>query len=426
MPGYVEFISATRVKGWAYDPDRITPATVKLVLNEAVVAECLADLPRADVGKVLKSSGLHGFDVSIEGKVAAADLPKLKVLSSAGKGWSPLKVIAKKPPRKGSYQDFDGTGSSKSLEKLEALRLRDLPRADRSAPPLQGMAVLDIGCNEGFFCVEAVCQGASRVVGIDFNKTFIESARQRCPEATFIQGTWWNIPDEKFDCIFFLSAIHYESEQKRLLRKLLDHLTPRGVLVLECGVFVEGSTRAWRTVKRWDGIKRYPTMELLMKDLLADYAVRPIGPSVDQAGDPVPRYVFHCTPHAPVAMIIAAPSLSGKTNLSFQLEGQGIPTYSTDAMLKKLVVREDQRWRPLAQKLVERFGTGRPNIEELGAFIAENHLEDELCEIIAAEAPAEVKLFCIQGEVLRRASVQEALKTRLAARNIRPWLVTPL
>lgn len=424
MPGYVEFISATRVKGWAYDPDRITPATVKLVLNETVIAECLADLPRPDVAKVLKSSGLHGFNVSIAGKIAFADLPNLKVLSSEGADWKPLKAT-RKTQKKVSYQDFDGMGSSKSHQKLEALRLRDLPRSDRSAPPLQGMAVLDIGCNEGFFCIEAVCQGAARVVGIDFNKVFIDSARQRCPQATFIQGSWWDIPNEKFDCIFFLSAIHYEPEQHRLLRKLRDHLTPTGVLILECGVFAEGGVRAWRTVKRWDGIKRYPTFDLLMNDLLADYAVRPIGHSVDQEGDPVPRFVFHCTPHAPIAMIIAAPSLSGKTNLSFQLEGRGIPTYSTDAMLKKLVTLEEQRWRPLAQKLIERFGTGRPNIEELGAFIVENSLEEELCEIIVTEAPAEAKLFCIQGEVLRRVSVQNALKAQLAARNIRPWLVTP-
>ena len=64
---------------------------------------------------------------------------------------------------------------------------------------------------------------------------------------------------------------------------LRDRLTPTGVLVLECGVVMEGATRAWRTYSRWDGVKRYPTLELLMRDLLVDYAVRPTGPSVDQA-----------------------------------------------------------------------------------------------------------------------------------------------
>ena len=427
MPGYVEFISATKVKGWAYDPGSQTPATVKLVLNQTVVAECLADLPREDVGKALRSSGLHGFEIPLDGKVAAADLRNLKVLASSGRDWTPLKHTKRKAQRKGSYQDFDGTGSSKSHEKLKALRLGDLPRPDRSAPPLFSKSVLDIGCNEGFFCAEAVAQGASRVIGIDQNKAFIESARERCPEATFVQGSWWDIPGEKFDCIFFLSAMHYEPEPQRLLRKLRDHLTPSGVLVLECGVVAGGGVRGWRTVKRWDGVKRYPTIELLMRDLLAEYAVRPTGPSVDQAGDPVPRQVFHCTPHAPIAMLVAAPSLSGKTNLSFQLETRGVPTYSTDAMIKRLVRSEDQRWRSIAQKLIERFGTERPdNLSTMGTFIVENKLEDEMCEMIVDEAPAEASLFCIQGEALRHSSIQEMLKKKLAARNIRPWFVTPL
>lgn len=429
MPGFVEVMSATRVKGWAHDPDRKTPATVRVVLNQAVVAECVADLPRADVAKALKSTGLHGFDIALNGKVTAADLPNLQVLASSGAEWKPLKIFkGKKAPPRGSYQDFDGSGASasNSHEKLKALRLGDLPRTDRYAAPLRGKSLLDLGCNEGFFCAEAVRQGASRVVGIDFKQTFIESARRRCPEATFIQATWWDIPDEKFDCILFLSGIHYEPEQKKLLRKLREHLAPDGVLVLECGVFVEGGVRAWRSVKRWDGVRRYPTMDLLKRDLLEGYAVRPAGRSVDQKGDPVPRYVFHCTAHSPIAMIVAAPSLSGKTILSFQLESRGIPVYSTDLTIARLVMHADQEWRPLAQRLRERFAADQlPNMAQAALYIVDNKLEDELCEIIANETPAEANIFCIQGDALRHASIQDALKQKLVARNIRPWLVKP-
>ena len=427
MPGYVELLTLTRVKGWAHDPTRNTPAAVKLVLDQNVIAEGIADLPREDVAKALKSSGRHGFDIRFAAKLSDADLPRLTVLTSSGSEWTALKRTERATAPRRSYQDFDGSGSSKSREKLKLLRLGDLPRPDPKVPPLHGKAVLDLGCNEGFFCIEAVRQGASRVVGIDMRKEFIESARNRCPEATFIHGSWWKLPDEKFDCILFLSAIHYEKDPRGLLRKLREHLTPRGVLILECGVVMEGATRAWRSYNRWDGVKRYPTLELLMRNLLADYAVRPTGPSVNQAGDPVPRYVYHCTPLAPVAMIIGAPSLSGKTNLSFQLEGRGVPTHSIDTTLARLVVREDQRWRPLAAKLIERFGAGRPaNLSTMGNWIVENGLEDELCEIIVSEAPLDISVFCIQGEALRHASVQDSLKKKLVARNIRPWLVAPL
>jgi len=427
MPGYVEVISPARVKGWAYDPRAQGPVTVRLIVNDAVIAECVADLPREDVGKALKSSGRHGFDISIDGKIAAADLPKLTVLSSSGDKWKPLKNIAAQAHKKKAYQDFDGSGSSNSRAKLAALQLHDLPRSDSDAPPLQGKSVLDIGCNEGYFCAEAVRQGASRVVGIDIQRASIDSARQRCPAATFVQGSWWDIPDEKFDCIFFLSAIHYEPEQRKLLRKLRDHLTPRGVLILECGVVVEGGVRAWRTIQRWDGVRRYPTRDLLVRDLLADFAVRPVGRSVDQAGDPIPRYVFHCTPYASIAMIVGARTLSGKSSLAFQLETRGVPTYSTDATIARLVMHADQGWRPLAQALRKRFPPNRaPNMAQVAIFIVENKLEEALCEIIATEAPGEAGLFCIQGDVLRHASIQDALKAKLATRNIRPWLVQPL
>ena len=429
MPGFVETISPRRVTGWAYDPKRKTPATVRVVLDETVVAESLANLRRDDVGKALKSSGLHGFDILLKDRLAAGELQKLRVLSSSGSGWQVLEVLRSKeaPPARKSYQDFDGTGSSKSHEKLEALRLDLLPRADRETPPLQGKAVLDIGCNEGFFCIEAVRQGASRVVGIDHNASVIESARRRCPEAEFIHGNWWKMPDERFDCIFFLSAMHYEPQPRKLLHKLRDHLNPGGVLILECGVVSEPRLRVWRTIRRGDGVVRYPTMELLKRDLLTDFAVRRVGGSVAQKGDPIARHALHCTPHAPIAMIIAARSRTGKTVFSFQLGARDIPTYSTDLLFSRLFRREDQAWRPVTQKLRERFPQGvRRDLVQVALYVVENQLEDEVCEIIVDEAPADAPLFAIEGDVLRHASVQEALKRKLIARNIRPWLVSPL
>jgi hypothetical protein len=200
------------------------------------------------------------------------------------------------------------------------------------------------------------------------------------------------------------------------------------VLVLECGAMNEPGVRAWRTIKRWDGVKRYPTLDYLRIDLLQDYAVRPVGRSVDQQGDPVRRYVYHCTPHAPIAMIIGGHSKQGKTNLSFQFETKGVPAYPTDVILKKLIIDEDQRWRPLSQALTGHFGTNWPlDISKLGAYIAEkNNLVDELCTLIADEAPVEVKMFIIQGEVLRHPAVQQSLKAKLSAKRVRPWLVSPL
>ncbi len=67
-----------------------------------------------------------------------------------------------------AYQSFDGEkADSKSAEKLTRIRLPD---------SLADKALLDIGCNEGFFCNAAVKRGATRVVGIDANEKIIESS----------------------------------------------------------------------------------------------------------------------------------------------------------------------------------------------------------------------------------------------------------
>ena len=135
----------------------------------------------------------------------------------------------------------------------------------------------------------------------------VRRARERVGGAEFRHASWWEIPDEKFDVIFFLSAIHYEPEPKKLLDKLAGHLTDDGVLVLECGVKGGAGKKQWHVVPRWDGAKRYPSLDLLRQELLSRYGVRWIGPSVNQAGDPVPRFVFHCKLRRPVAMVITGP-----------------------------------------------------------------------------------------------------------------------
>lgn len=43
---------------------------------------------------------------------------------------------------------------------------------------LEGKTVLDIGCNMGMICMEAKRRGAERVVGIDYDKKIIETAKK--------------------------------------------------------------------------------------------------------------------------------------------------------------------------------------------------------------------------------------------------------
>jgi SAM-dependent methyltransferase len=425
VKGCIEDVRTDLVKGWAFDalkPD--VPPRVRVLLDDAVIAEDLAVTDRPDVARAMGvKSATCGFrmKVSLDSDVLA----KVAVQASTGGSWVDMARV--RPPQiRRHYQDFDGTGSSKSHEKLKALRLESIHGGKllpgRSA--LAGKSVLDIGCNEGFFCAEALRQGAKRVVGIDFKKQFVESARARVKGAKFIHASWWDLPDEKFDVILFLSAIHYEPEQKKLLDKLAGHLTDDGVLVLECGVKGGAGKKQWHLVPRWDGAKRYPSLDLLRRELLSQYAVRWIGPSVNQGGDPVPRFVFHCKLRRPVAMVIAGPSQAGKSALAHELLEHGLPHYDSDTALAKLLMHEENSKLPLAQALIAKFGKGRPkNLSLVGKYVVDANLCDEFVSMVLKEIPAESRLFVIEGEIFRHTIVQTTLFKQLAKAGIRAWLV---
>jgi SAM-dependent methyltransferase len=424
LKGCVEKVLPDLVKGWAFDPLKpgVSPR-IRILLDGRVIAEDVASTDRPDVARAVgvPSAAPCGFSTGV--RLDTVVLSKVIVQASTGGQWVDMARV--RPARVGHYQDFDGKGSSKSHEKLAALRLDNINAGETVAGrPLAGKSVLDIGCNEGFFCAEALRQGARRVLGVDFSKRFIDSAKQRVKEAEFLQASWWDIPDEKFDVILFLSAIHYEPEQKRLLDKLSRHLTDDGVLVLECGVKGGSGRKQWHVVSRWDGAKRYPSLDLLRQDLLSAYAVRWIGPSVNQSGDPVPRFVFHCKLRRPVAMVIAGLSHAGKSALAHELLARGLPHYDSDSALAKLVMLDESKDLPLAKKLIEKFGKGRPeNLARIGKYIVEQNLCEEFAAIVSREIPVESDIFTIEGEIFRHEEMQKAIFARLTEMKIKAWLV---
>ena len=224
------------------------------------------------------------------------------------------------------YQSFaDGRrGSSASADKLTALRLPDR---------LDGKSVLDIGCNEGFFCFEAHARGAARVVGIDARAKFVESARERAAQLkqpiTFEQRDVMDLPVDGFDYIFLFSALHAAkgtnvrrtssssppevsvkasntSAPIGAFRRIHDALAPDGALILECGVVFDPG-RSLKRALRSIGENFFPTLEMLEHVWLREFTVGLIGPSVSQIGDPVTRHVFHCRRRRTSVCLIIGP-----------------------------------------------------------------------------------------------------------------------
>lgn len=218
------------------------------------------------------------------------------------------------------YQSFpDAAGGSRTLDKLKALQM----------PDLGGRAFLDVGCNEGFFCGFAKFNGASRSVGVDHSKHYIDRARRRFPGCEFHHRGWNRLPEGPFDVILLASALHYADDQPGLIRSLVDRLSPKGTLVLELGI-ASSRKAQWVEVKRDMDVRTFPSMPMLKK-ILAGHAWKWMGPSIAQDGDPVARHVVHVSHRLPVAYLLMQPPGYGKSSLASRLfPSAGVQVVSGD------------------------------------------------------------------------------------------------
>lgn len=296
------------------------------------------------------------------------------------------------------YQSFPGAaGDSRTLEKLKLLRL----------PALAGKRFLDVGCNEGFFCGYAAFDGAARSVGIDRSSLFISRARQRFPACEFFQQEWQQLPEGPYDVILLASALHYAEDQPALLRSLVDSLAPDGTLVLELGI-VSAPRSEWVKVKRGDDERFFPTMALL-RELLADYAWKWLGPSVAQDGDPVARHVIHVSRPRPVAYLLMQPPAYGKSTIAQSLFARaGVPVVAGDEIIQQ-VARGQQPADDALRAAVQRDYSPFRIDETIRRVFAEGHGLG-LVRMWAAQAAGQDFVLDAYVPAEQHALVEEALR----------------
>lgn len=275
---------------------------------------------------------------------------------------------------KAQYQSFpDAAGDSRTLDKLKALKL----------PDLVGRAFLDVGCNEGFFCGFAKFLGARRAVGLDHSRLFIERARQRFPDCEFHHHGWDSLPDGPFDVILLASALHYAQDQPELLRRLAEHLSDDGVLVLEMGI-VSSQENAWVEVERGIDRRSFPTMSKL-REVLDEYAWKWMGRSVSQDGDPVARHVVHVSRRRPVAYLLMQPPAYGKSSIAARLfPPAGIPVVSGDQKIAEIAQGEVVALPALREAIARGYSPFR--IDEVIARVFAAGLGEEMVAQWAAQA----------------------------------------
>lgn len=225
------------------------------------------------------------------------------------------------------YQSFPGEpGSSDSLEKLKSLKL----------PDLSGKTILDIGCNSGFFSGYAYFSGAAEIDAVDYSENFINEAKKRFLGCNFFVANFEELPKKKYDCILFLSAIHYAADQEQLIHSIIkNNLGDDGILVLEMGLVSENTSPRWFQIERGIDTRLFCNMSMLQK-ILQPYAWKIVSQSVNQKGDPTPRFTIHIRHKKKFAILLLKPPGFGKTTISQSIFNKDIPIINLDSVLLKI------------------------------------------------------------------------------------------
>lgn len=115
--------------------------------------------------------------------------------------------------------------------------LGDYPRikwrkfADAIPTDLTGQTVLDIGCNAGFYSIEMKRRGADRVLGIDFDETYLAQARFAAEVAgTPIEFRKLSVYDvgslnETFDLVLFMGVLYHLRHPLLALDLVREHVS---------------------------------------------------------------------------------------------------------------------------------------------------------------------------------------------------------
>ncbi len=264
------------------------------------------------------------------------------------------------------YQSFpDAAGDSRTLDKLKALRL----------PVLKGRSFLDVGCNEGFFCGFAHFAGATRSVGVDRSSDYIARARTRFPACEFHNNGWDQLPAGPFDVILLASALHYAEDQPALLHRLVELLSPDGILVLELGI-VSSQKSEWVKVTRGIDERWFPSLRKL-REILEPYASKWMATSADQTGAPVARHAMPVPRLRPVVYLLMQPPAFGKSSLAKRLfVPSGLTLVSGDRQIAHLASGEIDAPPALREAAAQDFSRWR--IDESVERIFANGLGKEL------------------------------------------------
>jgi len=151
------------------------------------------------------------------------------------------------PWRKGPFELGGITIDAEWRSNLKWERLND------AIAPLDGRAILDVGCGNGYYAIQMSNAGARAVMGVDptilYIMQFLAVAHFLCPEQIFALPLRLDeLPQNsrKFDTAFSMGVLYHQRSPLDHLRQLKGMLRQGGQLVLET-IFVPGEESYART-----------------------------------------------------------------------------------------------------------------------------------------------------------------------------------
>lgn len=149
-------------------------------------------------------------------------------------------LISLSPWRKGPFEVAGVTIDSEWRSDLKWARLKD------AIAPLEGRAVLDVGCGNGYYSLEMSKASARAVLGIDptllYVLQFLAIEHFLRPQGVFVLPLRLDeLPANarKFDSTFSMGVLYHQRSPIDHLRQLKGTLRPGGQLVLET-IFMPG------------------------------------------------------------------------------------------------------------------------------------------------------------------------------------------
>lgn len=116
---------------------------------------------------------------------------------------------------------------------------------------LNGACVLDIGCNGGFYSIQAKRRGAARVLGIDVDDRYLNQARFAARtlgvEIEFEKRSVYEVDAiaGQFDYVFFMGVLYHLRYPLFALDKVITKIAARGKLVFQTMLRGSSSTKTW-------------------------------------------------------------------------------------------------------------------------------------------------------------------------------------